>query len=473
MRRLAALLLAVTAVLWVRQIGPAAAVGSAGTALALGFTLLGAWVAGDLLRRFQLPRLTGYLLFGLLAGPYLGNDITESMAQQLQAITGLATTLIALIAGLSLNVERLGRRLRPIAYLTATTLAVTIAGLLALAWLAWPWLGIAPGAAGLEKLAMVLLLVVILVSFSPTMTVAVTAETGARGRLSELVLAIVVLADLAVCVLFSLAMQLARAASGTGGDEVNVLARFAWEIGGAAAFGALAGALFALYMRYIAREITLALIVLCGILSQVGSTQEFEPLLAALAAGLVIENLAVAQGDALKAAVQRGAPPILLIFFVAVGTSLQFDALAAVGILAVAVAAVRLGLIRIGLAAGLRAARVEREPGRHAWTGLISQAGITLGFGSIVAATATARMPTAASASSRSEVPTATKKISRIGGAPRWTAALSASPWATARFSITSPAASAASSGSNSCVLPTWLRMPHSTMSASVISRAM
>ena len=40
-----------------------------GTALALGFTLVGAWIAGDALRRFQLPRLTGYLLFGVLAGP--------------------------------------------------------------------------------------------------------------------------------------------------------------------------------------------------------------------------------------------------------------------------------------------------------------------------------------------------------------------------------------------------------------------
>src|SRR6185503_13569815 len=106
------------------------------------------------------------------------------------------------------------------------------------------------------------------------------------------------------------------------------LVRFAWEIGGAVAFGALVGALFALYVRYVGREITLVLIGACGLLSQVGTMQEFEPLLAAMTAGLVIENLAVAQGDALKAAVQRGAPPILLVFFVAVGTSLRLDALA-------------------------------------------------------------------------------------------------------------------------------------------------
>jgi len=44
------------AVVWARTLGPATTSGSAGTALALGFTLLGAWIAGDLLRRVHLPR---------------------------------------------------------------------------------------------------------------------------------------------------------------------------------------------------------------------------------------------------------------------------------------------------------------------------------------------------------------------------------------------------------------------------------
>jgi trehalose-6-phosphate synthase len=385
-RRLAALLLAIGAVLWVRRLGPADAAGAGGTALALGFTLLGAWIAGDVIRRLHVPRLSGYLLFGVLAGPYLGNVITESMAGQLQIITGVATTLIALIAGLSLNVERLGGRLVAIAYMTGTTLAVAVAGLLAFVWLAWPWLGIAPGAAGAERLAMAVLLVLIVVSFSPTMAAAVTAETGARGRLSELVLAMVILADLALLVLFSIGMQLARIAFGAGEDEVAMLARFAWEIGGAVAFGALVGALFALYVRYIGREVALVLIAACTLLSQVGTMQQFEPLLAAVTAGLVIENLAVAQGDALRAAVQRAAPPILLIFFVAVGTSLRLDALVLGGPVALALSVGRLAMIRAGVHAGLAVSGLDRATAKHAWTGLISQAGITLGFASIVAA---------------------------------------------------------------------------------------
>jgi len=386
-RRLLALALAVGAMAVVRDLHIQATVGSAAAALALGFALMGASVTGDALRRFHLPRVTGYLLFGVVVGPSVGNLITESMAVQLQVVTGVATTLIALIAGLTLSVERLGARLAAIARMTATIVVVAMVGLSAVAWMVWPWLPIAPDAVGLQRLVMLALLVVIVVSFSPTMTAAVVADSGARGRLSDTVLAIVVLADLAILVLFSVAMLLARIVFDTGGGQgVEVLARLAWEIGGAVAFGVLIGVLFALYLRYIGREITLVLLAVCAVLSQVGTTQQLQPLLAALAAGVVIENLAVAQGDTLRAAVQRGAPPVLVVFFVAVGASLRLDALAAtIGPIAVALSAVRLAFIRLGVGAGGKLSGLPEPIGKHAWTGLISQAGITLGFASVVA----------------------------------------------------------------------------------------
>ncbi|MBI4886130.1 MAG: trehalose-6-phosphate synthase [Acidobacteria bacterium] len=387
MKRLIAVALVVAGVLWARRLGAVDGADLTSTALALGFTLVVASVAGDLLRRFRLPRLTGYLLFGLLVGPYLANVITELMASQLQAINGIATTLIALIAGLTLNLDRFRSRLAAIARLTGAMLVIAMVGLFAVTWIAWSWLPVAPDAAGMAKLAMVALFVVIVISFSPTMAAAVIAETGSRGRLSDLVLAMIVLADLVLLVLFSLAMQLARATLGEStGADVNVLVRLAWEIGGAVAFGSLVGALFALYLRYIGREVTIALLAVCALLSQVGATQRLEPLLAALAAGLVIENLAVAEGDTLKAAVQRGALPVLVVFFVSVGASLRLDALAAVGFVAVALVGVRVALIRLGVTAGLKVSGVDRETGEHVWTGLVSQAGITLGLTSVVAA---------------------------------------------------------------------------------------
>ena len=137
MRRALALALAIGAMVWVRQLG-VQATAPATMALALGFVLVGASVTGAALRRFKLPRVTGYLLFGVIAGPYVANLITEPMAAQLQVVTGIATTLIALIAGLTLSLERLGSRLVAIARLTATTLGVAMSALAVIGWFAWP-----------------------------------------------------------------------------------------------------------------------------------------------------------------------------------------------------------------------------------------------------------------------------------------------------------------------------------------------
>ena len=163
-----------------------------------------------------------------------------------------------------------------------------------------------------------------------------------------------------------------------------MLIRLAWEIGGAIAFGALVGALFALYLRYVGREATLMLMAVCVVAQPGWRGAAVEPLLAALAAGLVIENLAVAQGDALKTAVQRSAPPVLVIFFVAVGSPCASTLLRS---------ACCTGHWRCASRAHPvwreRRRKCLRQPGdtaRHAWTGLISQAGITLGLHRVVAA---------------------------------------------------------------------------------------
>jgi Kef-type K+ transport system membrane component KefB len=83
--------------------------------------------------------------------------------------------------------------------------------------------------------------------------------------------------------------------------------------------------------------------------------------------------------------VERGALPVLIIFFAAAGASLQIDALAELGLVAVGIALLRAIMIRVGTAAGVRFSGVDPEHGRLVWMGLISQAGVTLGLTSIVA----------------------------------------------------------------------------------------
>ena len=117
------------------------------------------------------------------------------------------------------------------------------AGLFALGWLAWPWLPMLPEATGLARVALAALLATLVVSFSPTVTIAVIADSRARGPLSELVLALVVLADLAAD--RPLHARACRRCAGRWArlptEDVSLLARLAWEIFGSFAFGAIVG----------------------------------------------------------------------------------------------------------------------------------------------------------------------------------------------------------------------------------------
>ncbi len=133
------------------------------------------------------------------------------------------------------------------------------------------------------------------------------------------------------------------------------------------------------------REITLVLLAFCVLLSQVGTSQGFEPLLAAMAAGIVIANVTEAEGDAMRGAIQAGALPVLVVFFVSIGTSLQLDALLRAGVIALGLAGARVLLIQTGVAVGARGSALDPTLGRYLWTGLISQAGITLGLASVAA----------------------------------------------------------------------------------------
>lgn len=387
MRRLLALALMVITTWTITSHVPMAGITVRGTGLALGFTLLAAALTGELFERVRLPRVSGYLAFGLLCGPYLGEIINSAMARELQIVNGLAVALIAFIAGIEMNFERLRPRLRSMLSLGGITILLMWVTFFAVYWATWPWLPIAAEASGGQRLALAALLSTITVSFSPTVTIAVIAESRARGPLSELTLGVVVLADLMLILLFTFSTEFVRLAMGHSTSAgAGLVSDLAWSIVGSLAFGAIVGSAFAFYLRAVGRELTLVLVVVCVVLSQVAAALQFESLLAALAAGLVVENIAPPEGDALRDAIERGALPVLVIFFAAAGANLQLDALATVGPLAVGVLLLRLALIRTGTAVGRRLTGLRSRESRLLWMGLVSQAGVTLGLTIIIAA---------------------------------------------------------------------------------------
>ena len=384
MIRAGAFVLIVGAMLLARWYGGELAAPGSSAALALGFALIAAYLQGGVAERLRLPRISGYLVFGVLCGPYLLNLITSTMARELRVVDELALTLIAVIAGLEMNIVHLRRQARSVLAIGGLTMMGTVIVIMATLLIAWPWLPL-PGLTGATRVAAALVIAALVTSFSPTVSIAVVAESRARGPLTELVMASVILADLLLIVVFALGLQLVRWAGGTEGGDVGVVVALAWEMAGSVAFGAAVGSVFALYLRYVRRELTLALLTVCAVLAVASARWHFELILSALAAGLVVENVAPPEGDDLKRAIERSGLPLIVIFFAAAGASLQLDALAALGWTAVALASIRLGCIRGFAEVGVRWLGLGASPARMAWMGLVSQAGVTLGLATIVA----------------------------------------------------------------------------------------
>jgi Kef-type K+ transport system membrane component KefB len=109
-----------------------------------------------------------------------------------------------------------------------------------------------------------------------------------------------------------------------------------------------------------------------------------DPLMLCIAAGFVIRNFTT-RGRDLVRGIESVSPLVFAVFFTLAGADLNLVALRQMWIIASILVAARLGAVWTSTWLGSRL--VENEPGtrRWAWTGFISQAGVTLVLVSLVA----------------------------------------------------------------------------------------
>ncbi|MCS6800114.1 MAG: cation:proton antiporter, partial [Myxococcota bacterium] len=235
----------------VRSFDPAAAGRSqpAGVVLGAGFVLVAAFFVGRIFAGFGLPRLTGYLAAGILAGPGALGLVNEAMLADLKLVNGVAVALIALGAGAEIDL----RSLRPMARLLSAITLIAIVGtsvlLVGVLLLIRPLLPFMEGLGMAGALGAALVTAVAVSAQSPAVVVAVKNETGASGLVATSALATVVIADLVVIMLFAVASTVARMLLGGQGDVALAMKTLAWELGGSILAGLLLGGALALYLR--------------------------------------------------------------------------------------------------------------------------------------------------------------------------------------------------------------------------------
>lgn len=357
--------------------------GAHATTLAFGFVLLTAFFAGRIFSNLRLPKLTGYIAAGIVVGPTVLGLLSPEMVHDLEIVDGVAIAMIALTAGNELDLKAFRPLLGSIYWITLFAVVGT-AILLGVAVFAMkgflPFLSEIPL---LPSIAVALVVGVVMAAQSPAVVVALRDEMEADGPMSRTVLGVVVIADLVVILLFAATSSLAKSVFGAPGELSDTLGLLTWEILGSLTSGVLVGGLIALYLRFVGKQgAALFVVTVCFVVAEVGSRLHFDPLLVALAAGVLIRN-ATRQGDLLHGQIEMASLPVYVVFFAVAGAHIDLRLLATVGIPATVFVLVR----GFGLVAGSRiGARVAGSPEvvrRWAGFGLLPQAGLALALAAL------------------------------------------------------------------------------------------
>jgi len=362
-----------------RSFAPQAGIGSgaAGTALACGYILLTAFLLGSLFKDVRLPRLTGYIAAGLIAGPQVLGLVPTPMVANLRIFNGIATALIALTAGVELDLRAMRPLFRSISWLIGiaifgTTLLLTLAVVLSR--------GLLPFMSGLslaQSLAVAATLAVTMVAQSPAVVVALRAEMEADGPLTRTVLGVVVMSDLVVIILFALVSSITKTFFGSGADALQTAKMLSWEILGSMVAGLLVGVVAGALLRYLKGGTALFVVTLAFVIAEVGQRIDFDPLIVALMTGLYVRNL-TGWGDLLYKETEEASLPVYVIFFAVTGATIHLHELKLVALPAVIFVAVRASGFLTGSRIAGRLAKAPDEVCRYAGFGLTPQAGLAL-----------------------------------------------------------------------------------------------
>ena len=378
--------------------------GTATATLALGFLLLGGWIAGRLAARLGLPALTGQLMAGILAGPSaaqalapiaqswgLGAPPTLVSAQDIRYLAGLdalAVAMIGIAAGGELELAGLRRIARQVGSIML---------------LEMPLVGIAAGAAmagalsaGLAQLGPDLPFAfacavagTLMMASSPAVAIALTREQGGGGAFAQFAMALIVAKDIVLTVAFTGVIVVGARLLGVGAESAggsHGAGTLAWHLLGSLALGALLAPPLAMVIGRIERRLDMVALVVAALVAAISRTLDLSPLLVALSMGVALRAGAPASSHRFLAATGRILLPVCCVFFAATGAKLDVQSLASALPATVAICMARMAAAWAGATAGARLGGLEPRARRWIWACLVPQAGVAIALASEVAA---------------------------------------------------------------------------------------
>lgn len=349
-----------------------------------GIILLASYLFATSLKKVKLPRLTGYMLLGIIIGPMGLNFLGYEMLEQLKIIENLAISFIAITAGGELKFSRFRSKLKSIGLVLGGQILTVFFGLLVLTLILADYIPFLAKFESTTVMGLALLFAGTAVSLSPATVIGIVTELNAKGRVTQLILAITVINSILIVIFFPVIMTLAKFYI-SGGSEFNfqILTSLLLKIVLTFLVGIAIGIVVIFYLKKVSSERALFLIGVATVISELNTLFSFDILLVSMIVGIVVDNFSE-QGDTLINEVERSSLPLYILFFCFAGAALHLDTMREAFIFTFFLVLARMGLFFIGSYAGGRLAGETQHVQVKSWLGFVGQAGIAIGLATIV-----------------------------------------------------------------------------------------
>ena len=354
--------------------------------LLIGITIFGGFVGGEVAKRVHLPKVTAYILAGVVLNPGILGFIPENFPQHTNVVTNIALSFITFSVGGTLLFSRVRKLGKEIVWITIfeaeTAFLVTTIGIA----LVGPFLLGGDGARWLTTYIPVALLMGCLASpTDPSATLAVVHEYKARGEVTSTILGVTAFDDVTGIINFSLAVAASQiliqhqklSFTSTIFDPTR-------QILGAVLLGIVFGLAFNLLIRVLPRETEGALIVAVlamltlafGVATLVG----VDELLATMTMGLIVVNYNIQSEKIFKVLERYTEELVFVLFFTLSGMNLDVSVLAGNLLLVGVFVLLRSAGKFLGATAGASLAGSPAKVRKYIAGGLIPQGGIVVGL---------------------------------------------------------------------------------------------
>ena len=349
-----------------------------------GLILLGSYLFALIINKWSFPKLTGYMILGIILGPIGFNFLNHDIMDQLKVLESMALSFIALTAGGEFKFKHLKKFSKTLIYLLSGQVLVVFIGLIILINVI---AGYVPFLSNLDNqlvFGFSIILAGIAVSKSPATTIGIITELNAKGRVTDIVLSTTVVKSIFLVVTFPLMVAWAKLYLVK--DTVlnlSIISNLSINILGSIIIGIIIGFIIIWYLKSVKVEKTIFMLGISVVITAVSALLNFEILLISIITGIIVENFSE-QGESLIDAIEHSSLPLYILFFCFAGAGLHLETLKSALSLTLMLVFARLIFIFIGNYAGSVLAREDLIIRRYSWLGFIGQAGIAVGLATLI-----------------------------------------------------------------------------------------